>query len=166
MAVSKRKSIETEYVQGTTGSSAKKEKLNEEKVSVMLGNDCQRYMTPKGELFVAGKRYLMSTNKRKELFSYADENGIRFFYDTEVIEMQIEAAKRKGRRYTEAEDGEAGEMDTGRNKGVVTLHDDEGESGRHERRFGFDLRMPSGFEIHHQRRRCADPLFPTGFVGH
>ena len=127
MAVSKRKSVASEYVQEKPTPSAKKEKVSEDKVSVMLGNDCQRYMTPKGELFVAGRRYLMSTGKRKELFTYADENGIRFFYDTEVIEMQIEAAKRKGRRYTEAEEGEAGEIDTGSNKGVVTLHDDEGE---------------------------------------
>jgi hypothetical protein len=93
----------------------------EEKFSVMLGNDCQRYMTPKLELFIAGKRYSMGAGKRRELFNYADENGIRFFYDAEVIEMQIAAAKKRGRRYTEAEEG----TDTA--EGVTTLQDDEGE---------------------------------------
>jgi hypothetical protein len=93
--------------------------------SVMLGNDCQRYMTPKNELFLALKRYSVTGAKRKELFSYYDENGIRFFYDTEVIQKQIEAAKRRGKRYTEEEEGEEQEIDIA--KGVTTLRDEEGE---------------------------------------
>lgn len=101
-------------------------KDKDEKFAVMLGNDCQRYMSCKAELFIAGKKYLVSPAKRRELFSYADENGIRYFYDAEIIQQQIEAARRRNRRYLEAEEGNDGEeIDTA--AGVVTLHDEEGD---------------------------------------
>jgi hypothetical protein len=125
MAVSKKKPAVTEPI--SAGVNKPEKQVSEEKFLVMLGNDCQRYMTPKAELFIAGKRYSMSGAKRKELFRYADENGIRFFYDAEVIEMQIEAARRKGRRYAEAEEGQSDEIDTATAKGVTALEDDEGE---------------------------------------
>jgi hypothetical protein len=123
MAVSKRKSDVAAVEEKKSGKEGK-----EEKFLVMLGNDCQRFMTTKSELFVAGKRYSMGAAKRKELFAYADENGVRFFYDAEVIEMQIAAAKKRGRRFAEQEEGEDGEIDTATAKGVTTLHDEEGEA--------------------------------------
>lgn len=86
--------------------------LKDGKFRVMLGNDCARYLTPDDKLYERGKQYAVTEEKRKELFGYVDDNGVRYFYDADVILRQIEASKKKGRRQTIDEESEE-DIDTG-----------------------------------------------------
>ena len=83
------------------------------KFKVMLGNECKRYLTPGDKMYEWGKQYSVTAAERDVLFSYADDNGVRYFYDAEIILRQIEATRRKGRKQAIDEGIDPDELDTG-----------------------------------------------------
>jgi hypothetical protein len=105
-----------------------------QKFKVMLGNNCKRYVEANaagGKLYEAGIEYGVTAAERTHLFSLRDDEGVRMFYDAEIIKEQMRARAKKQRKQLAAsgdEDArlaiEQEELDTG----AVALRNSEGES--------------------------------------
>jgi hypothetical protein len=104
---------------------ATKPEGEEKKFKVMLGNGINRYVitTPQGGvLYEAGVEYPVTAEQRDRLFQEVDDDGVRVFYDADVIKAQMRAQLKKRR----AELAAAGDEEAQRQIAQESLEIDTG----------------------------------------